>query len=74
MSIKLFFHISKDFFDQIYSPHSEYDEDITIIGDVETGFEELIEQTREEFCFYNLFLMIRQILSVLELKKQIKNE
>lgn len=74
MSIKLFFHISKDFFDQMYSQGIEYDEEITIIGDEEKGFEEWIEQKNGEICFYNLFLIITQILSILELKKLIKRE
>lgn len=68
MSIKLFFQLSKDFFDQIHSQYIEY-ENNQPIGDEEKGFEEWLEHKNEEICFYNLFLIITQILSFIELKK-----
>jgi hypothetical protein len=74
MSINVFFHISKEFFDQMYSQGIEYEEETTTSGDEEKGFEEWFEQKNEEFCCYNLFLIITQILSFIELKKCIKYE
>ena len=50
MSINLFFHISKEFFDQIYSPNIELNNNNNQkIGDEEKGFKEWIEQKNEEF-------------------------
>lgn len=74
MSINLFFHISKEFFDQMYSQGIEYEEDNNTTGDEEKGFEEWIEQKNEEFCFYNLFLIITRILSHYQLNIRPKSE
>ena len=89
MSIKLFFHISKEFFDKMYSPGFENEEDNSSIGyeekgdeekgdeekgDEEKGFEKWFENKNEELCLCNLLLIITQILSMFEFKKQIKNE
>ena len=79
MSIKLFFHISKEFFDKMYSPGFENEEDNSSIGDEEKGdeekgFEQWFDNKNEELCLCNLLLIITQILSMFEIKKQIKNE
>ena len=84
MSIKLFFHISKEFFDKMYSPGFENEEDNSSIGDEEKGdeekgdeekgFEKWFDNKNEELCLCNLLLIITQILSMFEFKKQIKNE
>jgi len=74
MSIKLFFHISKEFFDKMYSPGFENEEDNSSIGYEEKGFEKWFENKNEELCLCNLLLIITQILSMFEFKKQIKNE
>lgn len=58
----------------MYSQGIEYEEEVTRIGDEEKGFEEWFEQKSEEFCMCNLFIIITQILSMIELKKIIKRE
>jgi len=54
MSIKLFFEISKDFFDQMYSQNLEYEDkyftSLQETYDEEKGFEEWLEHKKEEFC------------------------
>ena len=61
MSIKLFFCVTKEFFDQMYSQCFDETENI-------------IESTDEELCMCNLCLIITQILSLLEFKKSIKRD
>jgi|LakMenEpi03Aug12_release.lakeMendotaPanAssembly.Ray.scaffolds.fasta_scaffold199090_2 hypothetical protein len=66
MIIKLFFDISKDFFDQMYSQNLEHeDSNCTSLRetyDEEKGFEELLYNKKEELCYYNLCLIIIQLL------------
>jgi hypothetical protein len=63
MSIKLFFEISKDFFDQMYSQNLEYEDDnCETYDDEEKGFKEWLEHKKEEFCYYNLSLLMIQFL------------
>jgi len=69
MSINLFFNVSKEFFDQMYSPGFDENENIIESTDEEKGFQEWIEKKNEEFCMCNLCIIITQILSMLELKK-----
>ena len=63
----------------MYSPGFENEEDNSSIGyeekgDEEKGFEKWFENKNEELCLCNLLLIITQILSMFEFKKQIKNE
>ena len=74
MSIKLFFNVSKEFFDQMYSPGFDETENIIESTDEEKGFQEWFEKQNEELCMCNLCIIITQILSMLELKKIIKRE
>ncbi len=63
MSIKLFFNISKDFFDQMYSQNLEFEDDNSeTYYDEEKGFKEWLEHKKEEFCYYSCCLIIIQIL------------
>ncbi len=66
MSIKLFFEISKDFFDQMYSQNLEYEDkyftSLQETYDEEKGFEEWLEHKKEEFCYYNICLLMIQFL------------
>ena len=63
MNIKLFFEISKDFFDQMYSQNLEFeDENCETYYDEEKGFEEWLDHKKEEFCYYNLCLLMIQLL------------
>ena len=63
MSIKLFFEISKDFFDQMYSQNLEYEDDNSeTYYDEEKGFQEWLEHKKEEFCYYNICLLMIQFL------------
>jgi len=39
-----------------------------MICDEETGFKEFVKKTNEECCFYNLFFILQQILSMLEVE------
>ena len=63
----------------MYSPGFENEEDNSSIGyeekgDEEKGFEQWFDNKNEELCLCNLLLIITQILSMFEFKKQIKNE
>ena len=51
MSINVFFHISKDFFYQMYSQGIEYEEETTNSVDEEKGFEEWLDYKNEEIWF-----------------------
>lgn len=63
MNIKLFFEISKDFFDQMYSQNLELeDENCETYYDEEKGFEEWLDHKKEECCYYNLCLLMIQLL------------
>lgn len=67
MNINLFFQISKQFFDEMYS--QGFDETENSIE-----CDEWFERTNEELCMCNLCLIIKQMLSIIELKKSIKRE
>jgi len=74
MSIKLFFDISREYFDLIYSQNLEYDEDGTSLRetfDEEKGFEEWFDNKNEELCYSSLCLIILQIFKT---QIRIKNE
>jgi hypothetical protein len=60
MSIKLFFDISREYFDLIYSQNLEYDNDSETF-DEEKGFEEWVENKNKELCYSSLCLIILQI-------------
>ena len=63
MNIKLFFEISKDFFDQMYSQNLELeDENCETYYDEEKGFEEWLVHKKVECCYYNLCLLMIQLL------------
>ena len=57
MSIKLFFHISKDFFDQMYSQGIEENQVVSEQFDEETPFEEFTEHNNQGFCVKLLSLL-----------------
>lgn len=73
MSINLFFQICKEFFDGMYL--QDFPENETNIGldDQEKGFEELLERTNEDKCMCNLCYIIKQMLSLIDIKN-IKSE
>jgi len=87
MNIKLFFLYCEEYFNLINSPgldfnykydfdeESKFNEESKFdLGDEEKGFENWIEETKYEFCFYNLLLFIIQLLSNSQNKLRIKNK
>ena len=67
MNIKLFFEISKEFFDSIYSQGIDFEDDNNDINekiDEEKGME-----NDEEECYCNACCVYRTILSVLKHNK-----
>lgn len=73
MSINLFFQISKQFFDNMYSQGFDETENNIECDDEEKGFEEWFERTNEELCMCNLCLIIKQMLSIID-SSNTKNE